>query len=462
MAGDCWNNLPTVVLVDIFSYLSHKDRIKASATCKQWRSALYHPSFWKNRPIHFKVNSKDLSSIPRTRFLSNFFAKSLHHVTVSFDWSSGLSVKEASKVLTKLGLNNILRTLVLKPWYNRTDNPERKFGLAERYNVIERQFVVPLEAVIQQSRALETLNLGCSEELVAYAGPVLELLALHQPRSLRHLGLASVKEDPDNYQLVDLDPKWFMAFQKLQVLSLDYDYMNDGLLAALSVITLCRLVVHVHGIHESHPHTSEQSWAMFTQNSPMCQLRLTLIHSYEAVEVLHSHILKPSMPLTHLKVLFCGLINLRALNALYLWYCGSLTSLWWVDSIDSATNGSLLVVMEPVDPPEPIVMIAWRCIKLEELVFLGYDYWDTNLVAVSRLCSARLRRLEVAACCILAQDEGVPYEAEVRKVLGKHWHSLLDSELPDAVRSCDHDSEEFILPVVMHDQLSPAHNACLD
>lgn len=43
--------------------------------------------------------------------------------------------------------------------------------------------------------------------------------------------------------------------------------------------------------------------------SANCELRLTLIHSYEAVDILHSDILKPSMPLTHLKAFFCEQVS---------------------------------------------------------------------------------------------------------------------------------------------------------
>lgn len=42
---------------------------------------------------------------------------------------------------------------------------------------------------------------------------------------------------------------------------------------------------------------------------PDCGLRLSLIHSYDGVDVLHSKILKRAMPLTHLKVFFCEKVH---------------------------------------------------------------------------------------------------------------------------------------------------------
>lgn len=71
--------------------------------------------------------------------------------------------------------------------------------------------------LIEQCRRLEALSLGCSEELTVYVGAFLDLLARHQACSLRYLGLASVKDDPDDYLLLDVDPALFRSFQMLQV-----------------------------------------------------------------------------------------------------------------------------------------------------------------------------------------------------------------------------------------------------
>lgn len=43
--------------------------------------------------------------------------------------------------------------------------------------------------------------------------------------------------------------------------------------------------------------------------SPKCGLRITLIHSYDGVDILHSSILKRAMPLTHLRAFFCEQVS---------------------------------------------------------------------------------------------------------------------------------------------------------
>lgn len=92
----------------------------------------------------------------------------------------------------------------------------------------------------------------------------------------------------------------------LQVLSVDYDYVSDKFLESLNGASqLTRLIIHLHGFWEEHPGTTNEAWEQFVANHPQCQLRLTLIHAYEAVQNMHDQILHPSMPLTHLKVFFC-------------------------------------------------------------------------------------------------------------------------------------------------------------
>lgn len=87
--------------------------------------------------------------------------------------------------------------------------------------------------------------------------------------------------------------------------------MNDSLLEALQPATyLQRLVIHVHGIWDEHPGTSEEIWAKFTTQHPNCLVRISLIHAYDEVAHLEDHILKENMPLSHLKVLFCENVSI--------------------------------------------------------------------------------------------------------------------------------------------------------
>jgi len=64
-------------------------------------------------------------------------------------------------------------------------------------------------------------------------------------------------------------------------------------------------------------------------------------------------------------------LNSGALHRLSTWYARSLRSLWWVDSMGSAA-ANCLVQSSAHEQPDPLVMAAWRCSNLEEIILLGW------------------------------------------------------------------------------------------
>lgn len=89
-------------------------------------------------------------------------------------------------------------------------------------------------------------------------------------------------------------------------MSIDYDQLSDNFLSQLDTAKgLERLVVHLHTIQKDHPGTTDEAWGKFCIQHPECQLRLTIIHAFKDIESLHETVMKPKMPLSHLKVFFC-------------------------------------------------------------------------------------------------------------------------------------------------------------
>lgn len=92
---------------------------------------------------------------------------------------------------------------------------------------------------------------------------------------------------------------------------------------------------------------------------------------------------------------------MEALNLLSSWYTTTLRSVIYVDSqSDDPDGNSWNIVRAPVDPrqevePDPFVMMAWLCTRLEEIVLLGYKYMEDELVAIARLRGSSLKVLDV-------------------------------------------------------------------
>ncbi|GAB1865407.1 F-box only protein 33 [Camponotus japonicus] len=449
--GPSWNNLPSVILQEIFSYLSHETRIRASQVCRNWRYTLFHPSFWKKITFVFR----DEDSVLWARSLANYFALSVHEATIRWDKPIHIDyVGETYKLLKQLSHNKQLRKLFLEFNSNAYDFP---FDNEDDSNCYRFTLIESIANIIETSNYLEALSLGCSEELIMNMFVILEPLRLHHAKHLTHLSLASVKDDPDYYDFFELDNTIFNSFIRLSVLTLDYEFVSDSLLKALDNGCMQRLVIHVHGWKNDYPGTTNTAWQMFSQKNPQCELRLNLIHSYAGVKVLHTDIFCPAMPLTHLKVLFCENVNNRALLRLSMWYSHTLRSLTWIDSIDRVKQ--MPATFDPNDPnsPDPLVLVAWKCTKLTKVVFLGHKYYQENLLAIARLRGNTLKLLVFAKSDITSESkswhtaESITHE--IRDIMGLHWMPLSDSELPMVILDpFKGDSREVIMPLVLNDQ----------
>ena len=89
-----WENLPEIILEDVFQFLNNKDRFRASRVCKRWNEVFYAPRLWHNFRVH-----------------QNMFLYTKMHPLHGY-------IKEISKFqiqscLGKVGMN--IRTLELKP-----------------------------------------------------------------------------------------------------------------------------------------------------------------------------------------------------------------------------------------------------------------------------------------------------------------------------------------------------------
>ncbi|KAJ8678769.1 hypothetical protein QAD02_014556 [Eretmocerus hayati] len=438
----CWDSLPSVILLEIFSYLPRDSRIQASQVCRNWRYALFHPTFWKR--ITFSLVDHD--SILWSRCLSSWFQYSVQEVTIRCESANNFA-REALYVLKKLSSNRHLRKISLEPSKCMFEYPN--------HEVNGKKLLKQLLNILDTSNCLEVLSLGCIEELTEDLTCILKPLRRAHANHLTHLSLASVKDDPDHYAFLELQCSLFENFSKLTILTIDYEHVNNELLLALKSGVMKRFVVHVHGWDGDYVGANNEAWESFSDKNPQCELRLSLIHSYNAVRVLDSEILHPAMPLTHLKVLFCEGINVTALHQLSDWYSSTLQSLIWIDSFNSQENNLLdSLIYDDTHNPDPVVLAAWRCKNLSEIIFIGQKYSADNLRAIVRLTS-RLQRLEFAENDIVYEKTCLKNDTinEIKKHMGKQWKLLKDKELPKVViNPLIGDSREVIMPLVLPDQ----------
>lgn len=438
-----WNNLPSLILNEIFSYLQYRDKLQASSTCKQWRIALHHTN--QLADVHFQIRKDDEDIVVKSNYIAQYIAHKVKHLTVSFDSISAVCLQLLSNILQEVSTNSKVKQVVLNPSH----------CLFQKDAVFIQRFIIKkLLDLADNSDDLETISIGCSELLFQSSGKLLDSLVKHHHTSLKCLMLATLRDDPDHYELPRLDITQIGTFVNLQIFSIDYDYVNDKFLQSLSACSrMTRLVIHVHGILDNHPGTTEYAWNNVRQNNPLLKVRMNMVHAFEAVATFHVTILRRAMPLSHLRVFFCEHLNTEAFNMIEDY--ADLESLWWVDSsVSDSTNSDVL--LNNYIRLNPLVIAAWRLKKLKELVFLGYKCFVDDIVAMMRL--RKFHWLELAYHDIFTEMHStynmktVISEAKICTTQGESWRPRRFKDLHPVLQNPDlGDSDEYILPIVQSD-----------
>lgn len=139
-----------------------------------------------------------------------------------------------------------------------------------------RNLLELIEAFLRKRQfPLRELDLGGMECLSLHANELLE--AIQCPEHVHSLSLATVKNQPTYYLVKPISPA-FNRFTNMQKLSLDYDYFSDEWLYVFG--NLCGLrdiVLHVHGLENSHSGTSDVAWSQLTNKNPSLRLHLVLV-----------------------------------------------------------------------------------------------------------------------------------------------------------------------------------------
>lgn len=123
MASEDWSSLPSIITVEIFSYLNLTDKLNASSVCHRWRNCLFHPSLWKDYCLKLKSGTKK-----RNINLADVCGKFVREIVLEFHTRNSLSMRESVGLLHTISDNTNLQCLVLKPSSFRVEWPERMSG----------------------------------------------------------------------------------------------------------------------------------------------------------------------------------------------------------------------------------------------------------------------------------------------------------------------------------------------
>ena len=227
-----------------------------------------------------------------------------------------------------------------------------------------------IEDIIENSRKLRHISLGCVEEVLEHSSSILNKLLSRHSSSLEGLYLADVKEDSENYGIIELETHKLHKFQNLKHLSIDYDFLDNQVLQAFvegGQRQLKSLIIHVHGIDPEHEKVTNETWGRLKRHCKDLVVTLNLVHSYIGVHSLLD-ILHPNLPLAHYRQFFCSKINTPAISLIARHYGETLKSVHIIDGCPHPDQPSSYEVNTQEDP---FVMLAWKCPNLESFTLIG-------------------------------------------------------------------------------------------
>lgn len=102
-----WSELPSVVLLEIYDYLSVKDRLNASVVCKNWRAPVFQVPLTNDELV---LTLRSEADIPKVKFLARNFAVKVQEVSLLFDASNPNCLDLVEEILGLLEDNTQLKS----------------------------------------------------------------------------------------------------------------------------------------------------------------------------------------------------------------------------------------------------------------------------------------------------------------------------------------------------------------
>ncbi|XP_071389112.1 F-box only protein 33 [Centroberyx affinis] len=464
--------LPSELIVHIFSFLSDRDKLRASAVCTRWRECLFYPALWTELKLRIgggcNGGGSGSEGTPRLEFLMRKFGSFVRELQLelapvegylsplnhdpssgrmdqppgpesdpqfSERWKDAMAtyLDQVLCVLTSIRNNRNLQKLSL---YGDTCILQEEGLLDSSYlhqihqgdkkiKEIQQLFM----ELLSNSRQLRWLS--CSFMLGLVTPCSLACLSNSSAGTLQHLSLL-------DHQLGPLiSPSELDRLSNLHSLALDFSDLTSelcGLLASPRRAPLHRLSLLLNGAAlEFKPlegTATEDDWKALVRVSANLRVYIMALE-VDSSELLR--VLKPSLPLERLHLdSYSTLVTDATLELISQQYNKTLTHFLLLR--DDADFPDLSVNRNE----DPLVLLAWRCTQLAVLVIHGYTVWSHNLVAISRLRGSSLRVLAVSEESIdfdpdqSVYVEGDPVHNLVKEVslgLGRVWHPCLDSNL---------------------------------
>ena len=427
-----WNNIPLLILCNVFFYLSPCDRLSASSTCTSWRNVIYHSSLWPRKQLQVnlcshkftvpcyrnvvnncqqksgfdaftlctpmvngnfsKRNEKCHRRASKHNFnehLKSFIQKCspfLTGLTIYFDPNSSYNVIDLIKILKHMSDNEIaiydinsdrsniyancrnLKSLILIPV-----TPLVRCAYSEHFISLYYGLTDVLRYLFSKCQFLKNISLGELHELVYSTDEFIDqFLKSGHEKSLSHLHLSSIKGDIFRYIPHYVSFKNFEKFCALQHLSIDFDVLDTNAIKIFCKLkSLQSLIINVHRVNRHHPGIKKDAWSQLVATFVL-NVTVNLLHTESnQFDLVLESLLNTDLPV-------------KVFRAYYLEFNDQAQTLMCnlLEILALRHNKTLetLVLVENLarpkrylksNSPNALVMFTWQCRKLQDLSVVG-------------------------------------------------------------------------------------------
>ncbi|KAM4663075.1 F-box only protein 33 [Discoglossus pictus] len=496
------SSLPSELIVHIFSFLPAQDRLRASAACSHWRECLFYPALWPELRLSLRVSLAERPRLEFLMKKCGWFVRELrvefaaenYMSSSSFMSSSSCSSTAVDSAVTSPNSScccatstdgppeaaeaagpegdtgcegdappssrwlDVLRTyleLVLCVLSSIRNNRNlQKLSLFGDISILQQNGTITnaylnkvdpggkkitqiqqlFEEILGNSRQLKWLSCGFMLEIVTPTS----LSSLSNPiaNTIEHLSLLD-NHTPANTTLitaVELE-----RFVNLRSLALDFcDFTSEmARVLANNHVPLHRLSLLVHNISLKNKTLDkmpdDEDWKALTRNSTNLRVYM-MAFDVKSDDLLR--ILKPSIPLERIHFdSYITCVSGAVVDLISRQYDTFLTHFILMNDVNDMSGFPDLSDNRNEDP---LVLLAWRCMRLSLLAVHGYTVWAHNLIAIARLRGSDLKMLEVTEESIdfdqseLADQDVDPVHNLIEQVslgLGRPWRAVMDIEL---------------------------------
>ncbi|KAG9344733.1 hypothetical protein JZ751_010420 [Albula glossodonta] len=441
--------LPSELIVHIFSFLSDRDKLRASAVCSRWRECLFYPALWTDHKLRLvgTVNGggSGPGETPKLEFLMRKFGSFVRELEVEFSpvegfpssvlgvesdghdpqvpacWKDAMDcyLDQVLCVLRSLRNNSLYGAIcilqgdgIFESTHADQDNQAAK-KIKEQLKWLACAFMLGM-VTPRSLPALSSVSAASLEHLSLLDGQSLPPLEGQTPPPLEEEEEEDVEEE--DLPLTGsqtppqplLRPEDLEKLPRLHSLVLDFCHFTAAMCQALSaegrapLLRLSLLLGGEAGLPEDPP--GEDDWRALVRNSAELRVYLMALDS-RSEDLLR--VLKPSLPLERLHFDSYAACSAGALELVSLQYHKTLAQFSLV-----CDNGRF---------PD-----------------LSYTVWAHNLIAISRLRGSSLKVLAVPEESIhidpdqaqlMGEDPLHHLIKEVSLGLGRAWSPALDSTL---------------------------------